>query len=100
MASGPPLAGGPDAAKGGLILPAVLGDDLLHPPLDRDRLPGLDLDVVRLPSKPPQSWWMRSFAFGSAIRFPLSPAASSSAPSDIAIPTQVVVTRSSFLGPG
>jgi hypothetical protein len=44
------------------------------------------------PSKPPQSWWMRIFAFGSAVRFPFAPAASSSAPSDIAIPTQVVVT--------
>jgi hypothetical protein len=42
------------------------------------------------PSKPPQSWWMRIFAFGSAVRFPFAPAASSSAPSDI--PTQVVVT--------
>src|SRR6266480_2063955 len=30
-------------------LPAVLGDDLLHPPLDRDRLAGMDLDVARLP---------------------------------------------------
>src|SRR6266498_1922282 len=30
-------------------LPAVLGDDLLHQPLDRDRLPGLDLDIARLP---------------------------------------------------
>src|SRR6476660_3580798 len=34
------------------LLPAVLGDDLLHLPLDRDRLPGLDLDVVRLRSRP------------------------------------------------
>jgi hypothetical protein len=42
------------------------------------------------PSKPPQSWWIGSFAFGSAIRLPLAPAASSSAPSDIAKPTPIV----------
>src|SRR5947199_2766910 len=35
---------------------------------------------VACPSKPPQSWWMRIFAFGSAIRFPFAPAASRSAP--------------------
>jgi hypothetical protein len=62
-------------------LPGVLGDDLLHPPLERDRLPGLDLDVARLPSKPPESWWMRILAFGSAIRLPFAPAVSRSAPS-------------------
>ena len=43
------------------------------------------------PSKPPQSWWMRIFAFGSAIRLPFAPAASRSAPRDIAIPTEMVV---------
>src|SRR6266498_4458444 len=30
-------------------LPAVLGDDLLHAPLERDRLAGVDLDVACLP---------------------------------------------------
>jgi hypothetical protein len=68
----------------------VPGDDLLDPPLERDRLPGLNLDVARLPFEAPQSWWMRIFAFGSAIRLPFAPAASRSAPSDIAIPTEIV----------
>jgi len=45
------------------------------------------------PSKPPRSWWIRIFAFGSAIRLPFTPAASRSAPSDIAIPTEMVVDR-------
>src|SRR5215218_2141292 len=30
-------------------LPGVLGDDLLHAPLERDRLAGMDLDVACLP---------------------------------------------------
>src|SRR5512133_3434934 len=30
------------------------------------------------PSKPPQSWWMSIFAFGSAIRLPFAPAANTS----------------------
>src|SRR6266545_3891726 len=45
------------------------------------------------PSKPPQSWWMRILAFGSAIRFPRVPPASRSAPIDIAIPTAIVAIR-------
>jgi hypothetical protein len=34
---------------------------------------------------------MRTLAFGSAIRFPRAPPASRSAPSDIAVPTQIVL---------
>jgi hypothetical protein len=56
----------------------------------RDRLAGVDLMSVAWPSKPPQSWWIKIFAFGSAIRLLLAPAASSSAPSDIAMPTPIV----------
>ena len=38
------------------------------------------------PSKPPLGWWIRIREFGSAIRLPLAPPASSSAPIDIAMP--------------
>jgi len=46
--------------------------------------------LVARPSKPPESWWIRIFAFGSAIRFPFVPPARSRAPIDTAIPTHVV----------
>ena len=45
---------------------------------------------VACPWKPPDTWWIRIFAFGSAIRFPAAPPASRSAPMLIAIPTQIV----------
>ena len=38
------------------------------------------------PSKPPEGWWIRIRLFGSAIRLPGAPPASSSDPIDIAIP--------------
>ena len=47
---------------------------------------------VACPWKPPQTWWIRILAFGSAIRFPFAPPASRSAPIDIAVPTQMVWT--------
>ncbi len=48
---------------------------------------------VAWPSKPEVCpWWIITFAFGSAIRFPLAPPASSTAPIDIAIPKQMVCT--------
>ena len=47
---------------------------------------------VAWPWKPPDTWWMRILEFGVASRFPSAPAASSSAPMDIAIPTQIVCT--------
>ena len=47
---------------------------------------------VPWPSKPPDSWWIRIREFGSAIRFPFAPAASSSDPMLIAIPAQIVCT--------
>ena len=47
---------------------------------------------VACPWKPPDTWWMRILAFGSANRFPAAPPASSSAPMLIAIPTHVVCT--------
>ena len=47
---------------------------------------------VPWPWKPPDTWWMRILEFGSAVRFPSVPAARSSAPIDIAMPTQVVAT--------
>ena len=47
---------------------------------------------VACPWKPPQTWWIRILEFGSAIRFPFAPPARSSAPIDIAMPTQIVWT--------
>ena len=47
---------------------------------------------VAWPWKPPQTWWIRILAFGSAIRFPFAPPARSSAPMLIAMPTQIVCT--------
>jgi hypothetical protein len=47
---------------------------------------------VAWPWKPELTWWMRIFAFGSAIRLPLAPPDSSSAPMLIAMPTQMVCT--------
>jgi hypothetical protein len=38
------------------------------------------------------TWWIRIFEFGSDMRLPSAPPASSSAPIDIAIPTQIVCT--------
>ena len=47
---------------------------------------------VACPWKPEETWWMRILALGSAIRLPFAPPASSSAPIDIAMPTQIVDT--------
>ena len=44
------------------------------------------------PLKPPESWWIMIFAFGSAMRLPGAPAARSRAPMLIATPTQIVDT--------
>jgi hypothetical protein len=71
-------------------LPAVLSDQLLDPPRERDRVPRVNLDVARLASRPPPSSWMTILAFGSAIRSPRAPPASSSAPIEIAIRTAIV----------
>ena len=47
---------------------------------------------VACPWKPPHTWWIRIFAFGSAIRFPFAPPARRSAPMLMAMPTQIVCT--------
>ena len=47
---------------------------------------------VAWPEKPPETWWIRIFEFGSAIRFSGAPPASSRAPMLIATPTQMVDT--------
>ena len=47
---------------------------------------------VAWPWKAELTWWMRIFALGSAMRLPSAPPDSSSAPIDIAIPTQMVCT--------
>ena len=47
---------------------------------------------VGWPWKPAEPWWMRIFEWGSALRFPAVPPASTTAPIDIAIPTQMVCT--------
>ena len=39
-----------------------------------------------------QTWWIRILAFGNAMRLPWVPPARSSAPMDIAMPTQIVCT--------
>ena len=72
-------------------LPAVLSDQLLDPPLERDRLPCLDLAVARRALEAAPELVDDISAFGSAIRFPCAPPASRSAPTDIAIPTAIVV---------
>ena len=45
---------------------------------------------VAWPWKPLETWWIRIFEFGSAMRLPCAPPARSTAPIDIAIPTQIV----------
>ena len=47
---------------------------------------------VAWPWKLEETWWIRIFALGSAMRLPSAPPASSSAPIDIAMPTQIVCT--------
>ena len=47
---------------------------------------------VDWPSKPADGWWMRMREFGSDIRLPFAPPASSSEPIDIAIPMHIVAT--------
>ena len=47
---------------------------------------------VACPWKLEETWWIRILALGSAMRLPGAPPASSSAPIDIAIPTQIVCT--------
>ncbi len=47
---------------------------------------------VAWPEKPPDTWWIRIFELGRAIRFSAAPPASSSAPMLIATPTQMVCT--------
>ena len=47
---------------------------------------------VAWPWKPEDTWWMRILALGSAMRLPFAPPASSRAPIDIAMPTQMVCT--------
>ena len=47
---------------------------------------------VAWPWKPELTWWIRILALGSAMRLPFAPPASSSAPIDIAMPTQIVDT--------
>ncbi len=47
---------------------------------------------VAWPWNPPETWWMRIFEFGVAIRLPSAPPPSSSAPMLIATPTQIVCT--------
>ncbi len=44
------------------------------------------------PWKLEETWWIRIFAFGSESRLPGAPPDSSSAPIDIAMPTQIVCT--------
>ena len=44
------------------------------------------------PCTPPWGWWISTRAFGSAVRMPGAPAASSTAAADAAWPTQVVAT--------
>ncbi len=47
---------------------------------------------VAWPWNPADTWWIRIFEFGSDMRLPGAPPASSSAPMLIAIPTQIVCT--------
>ena len=44
------------------------------------------------PRAPPQGWWSITREFGSALRLPGLPAASSTAPIEAACPTQNVET--------
>ena len=44
------------------------------------------------PWKPEETWWMRTRAFGRAIRLPGAPPVSSSEPMDMAMPKQMVCT--------
>ena len=45
-----------------------------------------------VPRKPAEPWWIITFAFGSANRFPGAPPARIIAPADMPIPTQTVRT--------
>ena len=44
------------------------------------------------PWKLEETWWIRIFELGSDMRLPAAPPESSSAPIDIAMPTQMVCT--------
>ena len=44
-----------------------------------------------VPWEPPDGWWIMIRAWGSALRFPLRPAASRKEPIDAAIPMQIVL---------
>jgi len=68
----------------------VLNDELHDPPPERDRLSRLDLDVACFALEGAPELVDGILAFGSAIRFPCAPPASSSVPIDIAIPTAIV----------
>jgi hypothetical protein len=47
---------------------------------------------VGAPRKAPEPWWIITFEFGSAIRFPGAPPARIMPAADMAIPTQIVRT--------
>ena len=49
-------------------LAGVLGDDFVEPPANVDDLLGVDLNVRGLALDPPESWWMRIFELGRAMR--------------------------------
>ena len=44
------------------------------------------------PRKPPEPWWIITFAFGSAKRFPCAPPERIIAAADMPIPVQIVRT--------
>ena len=73
-------------------LAGVLGDDLVEALADVDDLLGVDLDVRGLSGEAAETWWIRIFEFGNAIRLSGAPPASSRAPMLIATPTQMVDT--------
>ena len=45
-----------------------------------------------LPEKPPEGWWTMIREFGSAIRWPFSPAISRNEPIEAAMPRHRVIT--------
>ena len=76
----------------GDVLAAVLGVELLEP-LRIERVSRAWISMsLDCPSKPPEGWWLRIRALGSAIRLPGVPPARISEPIDIATPKQIVCT--------
>src|SRR4051795_5227316 len=75
-----------------VVLLRVLGDDLVETSADIDDLFSVNLDICRLTLETARNLVDQDLRVGQRMRLPSAPPASSSAPIDIAMPTQIVCT--------